>query len=506
MASNFVAIEFDKQDFRVAASQLQGKHVRVRAAFQVDHSEDDTDEQIGLKLKAALNQHGFPRGDAIIVINRADVEIREITVPPAPDNELPALVRFKAKTEFATATDNWTIDFVPLSGTATTERDLLATALPANVTERLTTIAESAGLKVRHIVLRPLATIDLVSGDVGNQFCLVVAPNGEAVDLSLVNNGQMILTRSVRSNAQGDLDRLFQQLTLEVHRTLSSAAKRIGTKRLDKIVILGEKKRYQPLGDALEEKLEAKTGYITPFSQISLKGEEPDSPERYASLVGSLITQGLNRKHQIDFLNPRKPIAERGKHGNKFLIAGVAVAALLVVVFFGWRSLRNQSLEISELKEQLLEIKNENDGRGDGKGVEQIIGEVEKVDHWLASAPNWLDELEQISQRTMDSDSVIIDKFFGNIGNESPVAVIKGRMKAHNTNTDLQMQLAVRPYTVVGKGTRPAKTRDYPVSMEQNLKIKIDLKKTQQEINERAEVGIESMDAMDVATQESVQE
>lgn len=493
MASNFVAIEFDKQEFRVAASQLQGKHVRVRAAFQVEHSEDDTDAQISEKLKSSLNENGFSRGDAIIVINRSDVEIREITVPPAPDNELPALVRFKAKTEFATATENWPIDFVPLGGSSTTERELLATALPANVVSRLTGIAESAGLKVKHIVLRPLATSDLLTGETNNNFSLVVAPNAELVDLTLFNNGQMILTRSVRSSAQGDLEKLFKQLTLEVHRTLASAAKRIGNKRLEKIVIFGDQSRYQPLGDSLKETFEAPASYVTPFERITLKGQEPESPERYASLVGSLMTQGLNRKHQIDFLNPRQPVVERGAHRNKFLIAGLVAAALLLLGFFGWQSLNEQTKKIEERRLKLNELRSKNDGRGDGKGVEQVIGEVEMVDFWLAAAPNWLDELEQISQRTLDSDFVIVDKFIGSASNGSndqddntAFVNIKGRMKEHETNTPLQMELTKRPYQVAGTGSREVTSKDYAVSMDQTLKIEVVMEKIQQEINERA--------------------
>lgn len=497
MASNFVAIEFDKQGFRATASQVQGKNVRIRAAFEVEHSEDDDNRQIGAKLKSALNENGFSRGDAIIVINRSDVEIREITVPPAPDNELPSLVRFKSKTEFATATDNWEIDFIPLSGNETTERDLLASALSGRVSARLSEIVESAGLKAKHIVLRPLATVNLLSGELGQEFCLIVDPNGEQVDLTLVNNQQVILTRSVRSNAHGDLERLFQQLTLEVQRTLASAVKRIGTKGLDKIIICGEKKRYEPLGDTLEEKVGAAATYINPFSQITLKGQTPESPERYASLVGALIAQGLGRKHQIDFLNPRKPVVQRGDHSKKYLIGGLVAAMFAAFGFYGWYSLGQQTKTIEKMNKQLTALRNENAGRGDEKGVEQIIGEVEKVDRWLATAPNWLDELAAISSHSLDSDRVIVDKFTASTGNQQPVVFLEGRMKGHEINTELQMQLTERPYRVFSSGSTDTTTRDYPVTMKQELKIDLDLATTQEEINGRANLAINGVTSTD---------
>lgn len=497
MASNFIALELGHEEIRVATSQLQGKHVRIRSAFAVSFAEDDTDEQIGEKLKSELAQHGMTRGDALVVVSRSEVEIREITVPPAPENELPSLVRFKSKSEFATATDNWSIDFIPLSGTESTERELFATALSGKVSDRLKLIAETANLKLKHIVLRPCATQNLLIGEIDDDgILLVVAPNGDEIDLSLIHAGKLILTRTVRSNAHGETDRLAKQLTLEVQRTLASATKRIGNKSVDKVIICGNPSHYQTVGQAVTERAGAETTYIDPFAKLTLKGEVPSTPERYSSLIGALMQQGMGRKHAIDFLNPRQPVVEGNKNNARMLLAGLVAAVLLIGGFLGWMTLRSQQQKIDSLTKRLAEIKTENSGQGDVKGVEQVIGEVELVDQWLARAPNWLDELEELSNRTLDPDRVIVDKFLGSIGNQSPFVNLKGRVKEHATNTDLQMDLAGRPYTVGGKGTnRSAKSVDYPFSMEQDLKITVDLAQKQEELDEIAATTLNNYNA-----------
>jgi Tfp pilus assembly PilM family ATPase len=500
MASNFVAIEFEKSEIRVAACQTQGKQVRVRAAFQITHSEDDTDSQISEKLKSAMSKNGVGRSEAIIVINRGDAEIRELTAPPVPDNELPSLVRFKSKSEFATATDNWSIDFLTLSGSDSSERELLAMALPGTVSERLSSIADSAGLKVKHIVMRPLATLDLLHSEVGEKLSLIVDPNGDSVDLTLVNEGRMILTRSVRSNANGDLDRLFKQLTMEAQRTLASATKRIGNRSLEKVVICGEEQRYLPLGKTLEDRLQASVSYVNPFSQINLKNDVPQSPERYASLVGALMNQGLGRKHQIDFLNPRQPVVEGGNYQKKLVIAGVLAAVVLAGVFLGWRSLNQQQKKIDALNKQLGQLQMENSGRGEEKGVEQVIGEVEKVDFWLASTPNWLDQLELVSNNSIDSDHVIIDKFAGSIGNDSPAITFKCRMDDQATAGDLKKGLA-KFYNVQPSTTQAAESKDYQASLSQMIDIPIVLETTQTEIDQRATLLIDGPSTLEEETE-----
>ena len=105
MATNLIALEFDTAEIRVVVAQSQTKRLQVRAAFALALNEDDNDERIGEKLKQALSANGVSRGEVIVAVPRAEVEIREITVPPAPDNELPNLVRFKSKADFATVTD-----------------------------------------------------------------------------------------------------------------------------------------------------------------------------------------------------------------------------------------------------------------------------------------------------------------------------------------------------------------------------------------------------------------
>ena len=51
-------------------------------------------------LAEALQRRGLAKAEAIVLIGRAAVELKQLQLPPAPDDELPDMVRFLAQREF----------------------------------------------------------------------------------------------------------------------------------------------------------------------------------------------------------------------------------------------------------------------------------------------------------------------------------------------------------------------------------------------------------------------
>ena len=478
MATNLIALEFHSSGIRVVVAQAQAKakQLKVRAAFAIAVDADDNDDRIGEKLKQALNANGVTRGDAIVAVPRAQVEIREIKVPPAPDNELPNLVRFKSKADFATVTENWSIDFIPLSGDATTEREVLAAAFPNEASERFSKICQASGLKLKNIVLRPFSTLNLASDSIQKrELCLVADPNGDQFDLTLVNNGSPILTRTIRADAEGDLGELEKTLSLEIRRTLAAAQMRLGNRQLSKIVIVGSDSKFGVLDQPLSESFECETQFVDPFGQTQLAKDQPESPEKYASLIGCLVQAGKNQPYAIDFLNARKAVVEKKDNRKNLAIAGAIAAVFLMGIFLCWSTVRGQKKSIETKNKELNALRNENEGGNGNKSVEQIIGEVGKVDDWINSSPNWLDELEATSLATLDADRAVVDKFYGRIGKDKSTINMTFRLKEMSTTTDLENALADRPYILSRGGTsRNKKSDDFPVSTELDLYIERD--------------------------------
>ena len=93
------------------------------------------------------------RLDALVAIGRTNIELRQLSVPPAPDDELPDMVRFQALREFNQMEEDWALDYVPIDEDPTQPRTVLAAAIAPEQIELVRKTCQAAGLRPRRLVL-----------------------------------------------------------------------------------------------------------------------------------------------------------------------------------------------------------------------------------------------------------------------------------------------------------------------------------------------------------------
>src|SRR3954468_2882863 len=115
------AVEWDAAEARVATGRTRaGGGLVLEQAFIVDlpraaaGGAEATAKEIGEALAKAFAERGLSRGDALIAVGRTSIELRFLTLPPMPPEELPDSVRLQAVRQFTTLGDEWPLDFVPL--------------------------------------------------------------------------------------------------------------------------------------------------------------------------------------------------------------------------------------------------------------------------------------------------------------------------------------------------------------------------------------------------------
>ena len=336
-------------------------------------------------------------------------------------------------------------------------------------------------------MLRPFATLDLLSESMQQrELNLVADPNGDQIDLTLVNNGSPILTRTIRADVQGNLDGVDKILSLEIKRTLAAAQKRLGNRKLTKVVVTGAESKFGKLSKPILDSLECDTDFIDPFDRVELRKSKPEMPEMYASLIGCLIRTNKSQPFALDFLNAKKAVVEKTDNRRAVIIGSSIAALFLCSVFVCWSILSKQKKSINDKNARLAQLKTENEGKSKkgGKSVEQIIGEVSKVDAWITSTPNWLDELEATSRATLDADRVVVDKFYGRVAKDKTTIKMQFRLKEMSTGTDLENALANRPYELTrGATTLNKKSKEHPVSTDLDLEIQRDEFKTRKRMD-----------------------
>ena len=102
-----------------------------------------------------------------MAVGRGSIELRQLQLPPAPDEELPDMVRFQAAREFNELDENWLLDFVPIDQGAEGPRTVLAMAIAPAVIRQIEGVCEQAGLKMQRLLLRPCAAASLLTGEHG---------------------------------------------------------------------------------------------------------------------------------------------------------------------------------------------------------------------------------------------------------------------------------------------------------------------------------------------------
>ena len=215
----------------------------------------DAAEQIGRRIAAELDARGLGRAEAVVAVGRNSIELRQLQLPPAPDEDLPDLVRFQATREFNELDDKWLLDFVPIDGSADSPRTVLATAIAPAVLAQIEAVCEHAGLKMRRLLLRPCEAALLLDGEKSiprGQAVLLVNPLGVEADLTAVVDGTAVFLRTTRISSDPPP---LQALLAEIRLTMAAASNQLGGRKIESIVLCGEQQPDLDLAHAIETEL-----------------------------------------------------------------------------------------------------------------------------------------------------------------------------------------------------------------------------------------------------------
>src|SRR3989339_670961 len=161
--ARILALEFNDVQARLVVASSRGDRALVEHAFCVPLApagprEGAEQPNPGQRIAAALADRGIGRLDTFVAVGRTQIELRRISVPPSPADELPDLVRFQAMKEFNTLKEDWPLDFVPLDDQEDGPRNVLAATIDSALVDEIGKTCEPAGLKPRRLILRPCAT------------------------------------------------------------------------------------------------------------------------------------------------------------------------------------------------------------------------------------------------------------------------------------------------------------------------------------------------------------
>jgi len=396
-----LAIDWDRKEARalVLQSGPTGTSIAGVWAAKLENPEGVplTGKQVGARLAEVMGSDAVGKAITIVGVGRDNVQIKQLSLPPAPEDELPELVRFQAEREFTALGSQAALDYIPLSGDAQTPHQVLAVALsPAGITEARE-VSQAAGLEPDRITVRTLAAVSLVlRANVvnANGVSLIVNPLSDEADLNVVEAGKVVLMRTVRLPDAEQLVARQRTLTGEIRRTIAAARQQSADRPIDQVVLCGNAAgidKFDGLGDDLGIPVNIFDPVANAPAGLTGTRVPAESLSRFSAVLGMALSEADRRAPIVDFLNVRRR-AEKQRFGRTHAIA-VATAALLLLAIgaYMWRQMQTAKNELADVRTQIAEHK------ARIKQFEKQTAEHGAVERWKANDANWLEVLGNLS-------------------------------------------------------------------------------------------------------------
>lgn len=435
-----LAIEWDDEELRVVAASKRRATVRIEHAFNeplagpVVLPDDSTEggrapddpeasgevaslemlsaSELGKRIAAALSEHGVGRGETLVAVSRSQVELRQMTFPPAEDADLPDMVRFQFEREFAHIGADWLIDYLPLDNDPAQPRKLLVAAMPPGTRQHIEEVCQAAGLKMARLLLRPTGAASVVrrcQPEAGGGVQLLVDLLTDEVDLTVMMDERIVFMRTARL-AGKPLDPGGSTLTLqsEIRRTMAAAHNQLGGSRVENIVLLGATERHEQLAEKLGKQVQTPVVCCDPLAAFEkspeLVARPPRHPGRCAPLLGMAADHLDATAPELDFLHPHRP-PEPPSQRNRLALAGLAAGLLILLgVAYAWHSMRALDDRLRTTQAEINKVEKELEA---AKEMRELATAVE---NWRRRDFCWLDEIDRVCRLSPGAEQVMLTK------------------------------------------------------------------------------------------------
>ena len=413
----WVAITWENNRLLLLSASISGRSVTF------EHADVLSDPN---KLDELISRYRLAKAETIVVLNRSEVEVRSMVFPPVPRDELPDLVKFQAGKEFNHYEPGAPVDFFvtsklddvsqsslfPAVRTSSSEsasegvpKHVLTSTLRIHTLQQIKTFCEGHNLVLRHIVLRPCATVALwrwSEKSPSHRSTLLIELDKNEVSQTVVFQGEPVFMRSPKIQRPQDVSTpdFCARLIAELKRTRVAVRNEIQGTDVDEIILCGSGTMFESLARQLGKGLELPVRLFDPLKGLTVKTEAAN--EQYAALLGAIQQVAQREPLHIDFCNPKKRAEDTSKRNLFTSIA--ATVFLIVVCLFGYTFYSRTVLknEVDDLRNQLNELTVAT------KTVTDQKKQLDEIEKWLSNSVNWFEQLEWLSRTALSSQNMMI--------------------------------------------------------------------------------------------------
>ncbi|QDV43528.1 hypothetical protein Enr13x_33850 [Stieleria neptunia] len=447
-----IALDYDDRELRIVVANCNGSKVQVTDAQVIPIPENGS---VSEKLRAYITSEGLQKTETLVTIGRGKAELRELQLPPVPDDELPDMVRFQAIRSFASASERAIVDFLVTRRT-NENHTLIAAAVSPGDMDRVRELCSTSELLPKRIVLRPLTAASLyLRGQKTPPICVMIDLLTDDAEIVIARDGKVIFVRTVRLPSEAR--HRSGAIASELHRTMVACGE---MSTPDRIVVWGTGAVHTGDIAAIKSTVNCEdVQAVNPFDLVNLQMDRDALPEhvgRLAPLVGLLASDETAPETLIDFLNPRKKPEEEPDRVRRILMIAGPIAAVFLAGFFIYRQFAQWDRKIANATNEVNLLLPSADA------AQQSIARTETIDQFLDSDVNWLDEIRRLAEKAPPSDKLIVRNISGTAsirGGGGTLRVV-GAVTEPSVIDELEESLRDETHGVVGKGSQEQKGQD----------------------------------------------
>ena len=432
-----LALEWDPLEARFLLATVKRGSVVLEQAGAIPlppavEGEKLPPETAGQIIRTALAVRKIGSLPALVVVGRSQVELRQLTLPPAPDEELPELVRHLALRELSTASESSVVDFVRLPAEPGEQQTVVAAALSAEQLAQNLAVTKGAGVRPRRLLLRPYAVAGLLARQMQprERLCLLVDGTAQEAELIVLAEGQVVVSRTVKLPVPAEGEPAHAPLLGEIRRTVIAVQNQPGGGSIEAVYVCGDAEEHQELVRALEEELSLAAELFRPFAgqqfATGLRDELPPHVGRYVGLIGAVVDEA-HGSHALDFLHPRQPVAPQGRRRMAVLAASLCAVLALAGWYAAWSRFSAVDAEIAQLARELKDLD------ASVKRAVEKESAVAAIEEWSLGGVCWLDELRDLSMRfPKPRDAVVLRMTLGGRPTGGGTIELEGLVRDHS--------------------------------------------------------------------------
>jgi Tfp pilus assembly PilM family ATPase len=406
-----LVIDWDQREARYLLAAVNGESLHVSRASskaltpQPAGSKAQWMEEIGAWLRDELSNQRKGRMETLVALSRSGVETMSFTLPPGTPEELPELVLNQAMRESNTTSEETLLDFVPVQAT-NGEWRVTAMAVSQEAEQHVRAICAEAGVVPRQLLLRPYAAVSLVTRRCASSSAgawLIVNMLAEEADLTVVVDGQIILSRTVRLPSDPSEAEAHQALRAEMQRTMRVAQSQTPSGEFAGVYVLGSVAEHPGLAQRAQQELNVPVQLVDPWdAETSCDVPVPPNPGRFAALLAMAYDRGHGQAPAMDFLNPRRKPAPPNR--RKLAIIGAVTATIVggALAYRLWDDVSRLNAEQRRLDQRVAEL------NGLVKRAAKQERLVNAVRDWKRSDLVLLDEFRDLALRLPKARDMVV--------------------------------------------------------------------------------------------------